>query len=583
MSSLSSRPDRPTLSPRELFQDILDSLPGHVAVLDTQGLVAVVNASLTTFARENPDPITAMFQPGADFCAACAEVFPDRQAAAVCQGAREVLEGARSRFMTEVSFPGQDHERWYTLQVTPRRGAEAGAILTFMDITRQKQLEEHILHDAFHDTLTGLFNRALFINRLERAISRAQRCPSQSFAVLYLDIDRFKLVNKTFGHVTGDRLLMVAANRLQKATRASDTLARFGGDEFAVLVEDVDGTEGAIAAAERILFRMSTPFTLRKQSISITVSIGVVLGTTAYEHPDQILRDADNAMYSSKEHGGNHSTLFDAGMRVISSRRMEIELDLGRALAADEILVHYQPIVSLRSGRITGFEALARWRHPRLGMIPPMEFIPVAEESNLIHSLGDLVFRKACQRLSELSRRFPAIDSMTMSVNISAKQFRRPDFVSGLQAILEQTGTNPARMCLEVTESMLLEDAEAASRTIRELKSLGLKVVIDDFGTGYSSLSYLQRFPFDSLKVDRSFVGTMNEARQNREIIRTIIAMARHLGLQVVAEGVEISEHRDMLTALDCEFAQGFLFSEPLEPDALDALLDRHEGGCPSP
>ncbi|QLA16646.1 putative bifunctional diguanylate cyclase/phosphodiesterase [Desulfolutivibrio sulfoxidireducens] len=568
--------------PPDLFQDILDSLPGHVAALDQEGLVATVNASLAAFAADHSAPVSAMFRPGADFFAACAEVFPDRQAAAVCQGAREVLGGQRPRFMAEVSFPRQDHEFWFSLVVTSRLGPQAGAILTFMDITRQKQLEEHILHDAFHDTLTGLFNRALFINRLERAINRIRRAPNQNFAVIYLDIDRFKLVNKTFGHVTGDRLLMVVANRLQKATRASDTLARFGGDEFAVLVEDVDGPDGAIAAAERILCRMASPFTLRKQNISITVSIGVVLGTTAYEHPDHILRDADNAMYSSKEHGGNHSTLFDAGMRVISSRRMEIELDLGKALAANEIMVYYQPIVSLRSGRITGLEALARWRHPRLGMIPPMEFIPVAEESNLINVLGDMVFRKACERLTELSRKFPATALMTMSVNISARQFRRPDFVSGLRDILERTGAPPERMCLEVTESMLMEDAESAARTIRELKDLGLRVVIDDFGTGYSSLSYLQRFPFDSLKVDRSFVGTMNETRQNREIIRTIIAMARHLGLEVVAEGVEICEHRDMLTALDCEFAQGFLFSEPLESEALDALLERHDGDCPS-
>jgi Amt family ammonium transporter len=243
---------------------------------------------------------------------------------------------------------------------------------------------------------------------------------------------------------------------------------------------------------------MATPFTLRRHDISITVSIGVVLGTTTYTHPDHVLRDADNAMYSSKEHGGNHCTIFDAGMRVTSSRRMEIELDLGKALAENEILVYYQPIVSLRSGHVTGLEALARWRHPRLGMIPPMEFIPVAEESNLIHVLGDMVFRKACEQLTTLTRRFPENAGLTMSVNISARQFRRPDFVAGLRGILEQTGACPARMCLEVTESMLLEDVESASRPIHELKELGLKVVIDDFGTGYSSLSYLQRFPFDS-------------------------------------------------------------------------------------
>ncbi len=567
--------------PGNALQDILDSLPGHAAALTPQGVVTTANASLTAFAEASPAPVRELFYPGTKFCAACAAVFPDGLANAVRQGITELLDSGRARFTVEVPFPGEDHEHWFTLSATRWRGPEAGVLLTLVDITRQKQLEEHILHDAFHDTLTGLFNRALFINRLERAINRVRRDPNQLFAVIYMDVDRFKLVNKTFGHVTGDRLLMVMANRLQKATRASDTLARFGGDEFAVLVEDVDGADGAIAAAERILGRMATPFTLRRHDISITVSIGVVLGTTTYNHPDHVLRDADNAMYSSKEQGGNHCTIFDAGMRVTSSRRMEIEIDLGKALAEDEILVYYQPIVSLRSGHVTGLEALARWRHPRLGMIPPMEFIPVAEESNLIHVLGDMVFRKACIQLTTITQRFPENAGLTMSVNISARQFRRPDFVAGLRGILEETGACPSRMCLEVTESMLLEDVESASRTIHELKELGLKVVIDDFGTGYSSLSYLQRFPFDSLKVDRSFVTTMNEARQNREIIRTIIAMARHLGLQVVAEGVEVCEHRDMLTALDCEFAQGFLFSEPLRPEDLDALITRLNR-CPS-
>ncbi len=567
--------------PDNALQDILDSLPGHAAALTPQGVVTTANASLTAFATASTAPVQGLFCPGTNFCAACAAVFPDGLTNAVRQGITELLDSGRDLFTVEVPFPGEDHEHWFTLSATRWRGPEAGVLLTLVDITRQKQLEEHILHDAFHDTLTGLFNRALFINRLERAINRVRRDPNRLFAVIYMDVDRFKLVNKTFGHVTGDRLLMVMANRLQKATRASDTPARFGGDEFAVLVEDVDGADGAIAAAERILGRMATPFTLRRHDISITVSIGVVLGTTTYSHPDHVLRDADNAMYSSKEHGGNHCTLFDAGMRVTSSRRMEIELDLGKALADDEILVYYQPIVSLRSGHVTGLEALARWRHPRLGMIPPMEFIPVAEESNLIHVLGDMVFRKACEQLTTLTKRFPENGGLTMSVNISARQFRRPDFVAGLRGILEETEARPSQMCLEVTESMLLEDVESASRTIHELKELGLKVVIDDFGTGYSSLSYLQRFPFDSLKVDRSFVATMNEARQNREIIRTIIAMARHLGLQVVAEGVEVCEHRDMLTALDCEFAQGFLFSEPLRPEDLDALITRLNGGPP--
>jgi len=262
---------------------------------------------------------------------------------------------------------------------------------------------------------------------------------------------------------------------------------------------------------------------------------------------------------------------------------MEMELDLCTALHSGEITVFYQPIVSLLSGNITGFEALARWKHPRYGMIPPLEFIPVAEESNLINVLGELVLRKACERLRHLSETIPDTANMSMNVNISARQFRQPDFAEGIRRILAETGVAPGRLCLEVTESMLLEDAASSVTTMRALKDLGIKVVIDDFGTGYSSLSYLQRFPFDSLKVDRSFVCSMTETRQNREIIRTIIAMAENLGLKVVAEGVEMAEHRDMLMALRCEFAQGFLFSEPLDAERLETFLENRAGDMAPP
>jgi Amt family ammonium transporter len=558
--------------PPDAVRDILDSLPGPVLFLDGRGRVVAANASFTALAPRGAADMPCL-TPFADVLAA---VFPASQTAHLAQGVGAVVLGHEPYFASEACVFCKDHHMWFSLSATPAKHAPAGAVVSLTDITRQKQLEEHLQHDAFHDTLTGLCNRAFFINRLEAAIGRGRKTSGHSFAVLYLDIDRFKLVNKTFGHVTGDRLLMVVANRLLKAAGAADTLARFGGDEFALLVEDAGGAPGAAAAAERIVARLSPPFTLRKQQISITVSIGVVLGTSAYTHPDDILRDADNAMYCSKEHGGNHYTLFDAGMRVTTTRRMEMELDLGAALTSGEITVYYQPIVSLFSGGIIGFEALARWRHPRYGMIPPLEFIPVAEESNLINVLGDLVLRQACQRLADLTEKYPGAAGMTMSVNISARQFRRPGFVDGVRAVLAETGTDPARICLEVTESMLLEDVDTAADTMRALKELGIKVVIDDFGTGYSSLSYLQRFPFDSLKVDRSFVCSMTETRQNREIIRTIITMAESLGLKVVAEGVEMTEHRDMLVALRCEFAQGFLFSEPLAPERLEAFLDRH-------
>ncbi|KHK02206.1 putative bifunctional diguanylate cyclase/phosphodiesterase [Desulfovibrio sp. TomC] len=554
------------------IHDLLESLPSHAAVLDRAGLLVASNTACLELLREiDPD-----MGPGRPFGASCAKMLTQPVGAAVQEGISAVLDGSLPRYEMDLPCGCVSAQTWRALCITPLHGAFPGALVTLADISRQKQLEEHILHDAFHDTLTGLFNRALFINRLDQAIKRLKRSPKALYAVLYLDMDRFKLVNKTFGHVTGDRLLMVIANRLQKQLRELDTLARFGGDEFAILIEDIAGLEDACSMAETVLRQLAQSFRLKKQEIFVTCSIGVVLGSAAYEHPDQVLRDADNAMYSSKEHGGDHYTVFDAGMRVLTQRRMEMELALRHAMESGEITVHYQPIVSLTSGEVTGFEALARWQHPRQGLIAPSEFIPIAEETGLINELGALILRQSCRRLVELLRANPDCGDLTLSVNISGRQFKRPDFVDEVAAILAETGINTQLVKLELTESVLMDDADEAVRTIKRLKALGVKVVIDDFGTGYSSLSYIQRFPFDSLKVDRSFVGNMNEAEQNMEIVRAIIAMAHKLGLEVVAEGVELAEHRTALSELRCESAQGFFFSKPVPGEELDLLMRKH-------
>ncbi|MFU2210488.1 putative bifunctional diguanylate cyclase/phosphodiesterase [Solidesulfovibrio sp. C21] len=551
--------------------DLLESLPSHTAVLDAAGVVVAANASCLSQLREivPGEPVGRAF---AEYCNA---LFQPAAATAVREGLASVLAGKTPRYAMDLPCGKARSTSWRSLVVTPLAGAMPGALIILTDISRQKQLEEHILHDAFHDTLTGLFNRALFLNRLEQAIKRLKRNPEALYAVVYLDIDRFKLVNKTFGHVTGDRLLMIIANRLQKLLRDVDTLARFGGDEFAILVEDLAGLADASAMADNVLRHLAAPFRLKKQEIFVTCSIGVVLGSGAYEHPDQVLRDADNAMYSSKEHGGDHYTVFDAGMRVLTQRRMEMELALRHALESGEMTVHYQPIVSLSTGEITGVEALARWFHPTKGTIPPSEFIPIAEETGLINELGALVLRQACRRMVDLGRKNPEGANLTLSVNISGRQFKRPDFVEEVAAILTETGIDPSLVKLELTESVLMDNADEAVATIKRLKALSVKVVIDDFGTGYSSLSYIQRFPFDSLKVDRSFVGNMNEAEQNMEIVRTIIAMAHKLGLEVVAEGVELAEHRTALSDLRCESAQGFYFSRPVPGENLDALVGK--------
>ncbi|WP_300158649.1 EAL domain-containing protein [Solidesulfovibrio sp.] len=520
--------------------NLLESLANHAAVLDAGGVILAANASCRVLLADIEEGEAR----GRLFSGYCDKILQPAAAASVREGLSSVLSGQAPRYEMDLPCGKPQNPTWRALCATPLAGPISGALVTLSDISRQKQLEEHILHDAFHDTLTGLFNRALFLNRLDQSIKRLKRNPEALYAVLYLDMDRFKLVNKTFGHVTGDRLLMVIANRLQKLLRDVDTLARFGGDEFAILVEDVGGLHEASAMADNVLRQLAAPFRLKKQEIFVTCSIGVVLGSAAYEHPDQVLRDADNAMYSSKEHGGDHYTIFDAGMRVVTERRMEMELALRHALENGEITVHYQPIVSLSSGEITGVEALARWRHPRQGNIAPSEFIPIAEETGLINELGALVLRQSCRRMVELARDNADAAKLTLSVNISGRQFKRPDFVEEVATILAEAGIDPSLVRLELTESVLMDNADEAVATIKRLKGLGVKVVIDDFGTGYSSLSYIQRFPFDSLKVDRSFVGNMNEAEQNMEIVRAIIAMAHKLGLEVVAEGVELAEHR---------------------------------------
>ena len=552
--------------------DLLESLPFHAAVLDAAGCVVAANASYMRLIHDL-DPEAA---PDDTFAFFCAKTMTEPTTAAVRRGLESVIAGTSPRYEMDLPSGPTQAPIWHSLCLMPLHGPLQGALLLLEDISRQKQLEEHILHDAFHDTLTGLFNRALFLNRLDQSIKRLKRDQDASYAVLYLDMDRFKLVNKTFGHVTGDRLLMVIANRLQKLLREVDTLARFGGDEFAILMEGIRGMDEVSVMADSVLRQLAAPFRLKKQEIFVTCSIGVVLGSAVYEHPDQVLRDADNAMYSSKEHGGDHYTVFDAGLRVLTQRRMEMELALRQALESGEMTVHYQPIVSLRSGEITGFEALARWIRPHQGLIPPAEFIPIAEETGLINELGALVLRQSCSRMVELARQNSDTAAMSLSVNISGRQFKRPDFVDEVATILRETGIDPDRVRLELTESVLMDDADEAVATIKRLKALGAKVVIDDFGTGYSSLSYIQRFPFDSLKVDRSFVGNMNEAEQNMEIVRTIIAMAHKLGLEVVAEGVELAEHKSALSELRCESAQGFYFSRPVPGEDLDALVLRH-------
>ena len=440
------------------------------------------------------------------------------------------------------------------------------------DVTEQKKAEKQLLHNAFHDALTGLPNRALFMDRLKTSLAEVKKGDGYSFGVLFLDLDRFKVVNDSLGHQIGDQLLVATARRLESCLRPGDIVARLGGDEFAVILDRVKHVSDAIQAAERIRERLSSPFNLSGHEVFISASIGIALNQTASEEPDEILRNADTAMYRAKDQGRGCFELFDKGMHVRNAALSQLETGLRRALARDEFRVHYQPIISLETWRISGFEALLRWEHPEHGYISPLKFIPVAEESGLIIELGQWVLREACQQLRSWQEQFPSDPPLSISVNLSGKQFSQPDLIDCISKILTETGLDAGSLKIEITESAIIENIDAAAMMLKRIKALGIRLSLDDFGTGYSSLSYLHRFPIDTLKIDRSFVSRINLPK-NAEIVKTILTLARNLGMDVVAEGVETREQVLQLTGLNCEYVQGYLLSKPIDGRAMRELI----------
>lgn len=440
------------------------------------------------------------------------------------------------------------------------------------DVTEQKKAEKQLLHNAFHDALTGLPNRALFMDRLKNSLVEVKKGDGYSFGVLFLDLDRFKVVNDSLGHQIGDQLLVATARRLESCLRPGDIVARLGGDEFAVILDRVKHVSDAIQAAERIRERLSSPFNLSGHEVFISASIGIALNQTASEEPDEILRNADTAMYRAKDQGRGCFELFDKGMHVRNAALSQLETGLRRALARDEFRVHYQPIISLENWRISGFEALLRWEHPEHGYISPLKFIPVAEESGLIVELGQWVLREACQQLRSWQEQFPSEPPLSISVNLSGKQFSQPDLIDCISKILTETGLDAGSLKIEITESAIIENIDSAAMMLKRIKALGIRLSLDDFGTGYSSLSYLHRFPIDTLKIDRSFVSRINLPK-NAEIVKTILTLARNLGMDVVAEGVETREQVLQLTGLNCEYVQGYLLSKPIDGRAMRELI----------
>lgn len=434
------------------------------------------------------------------------------------------------------------------------------------------------------DPVTGLPNRVLFLDRLGRAIERNKRHASGLFAVLLIDLDRFKMINDSLGYAAGDRLLVMVANRLEEGLRAEDlvvryqesqALARLGGDEFTILLEDLNRASDATRVASRLQEAMKQPFGIEGHEIYATVSIGIALSATGYENPDDVVRDAEIAMHRAKAHGKACHEIFDSQMHVRAMARLQVETELHQALEKQEFLLYYQPIVRLETGRIHGFEALVRWQKPDQGFMAPAQFIPIAEETGLIIPLGGWVLNEACHQMRRWQEHFPDYGPLQMSVNLSGKEFLQPNLVAKIDQVLQCTGLSAASLKLEITESVIMDNASEATIMLEQLRALGAQISIDDFGTGYCSLSYLHTFPLDVLKVDRSFVSRMSDAPTNAEIVRTIVVLAHNLGLEVIAEGVETSTDVERLSALGCEYAQGYFFSRPLTAEQATEALSR--------
>jgi diguanylate cyclase (GGDEF)-like protein/PAS domain S-box-containing protein len=484
------------------------------------------------------------------------------------------LAGATSEFASEYRMRHKNGTYvWVLSRGIAVRNGEGNAI-------RMAGSQTDITEGKVADPLTTLPNRLYFIDRLERSIEAARQKESP-FAVLFLDLDRFKLINDSLGHAAGDELLMGIAGRLRSSLRGAwetrqSVVARLGGDEFAILLNDVRDPADAAGVAQRILDKLESPFRLGERQVFATVSIGIALSSSGCT-PEELLRNADTAMYHAKAKGKARFEVFDEGMRERAVARLEIETGLRKAIEAQQLILYYQPELSVKSQRVIGYEALVRWNHPERGILPPSEFIPVAEESELIVHLGRWVLREACRQMAEWHKKFVFDPPLTISVNVSPRQLNQGGLVEDVEWVLTETGLAPECPKLEVTEGSIMQDAELALATLRRIRSLGVGLEIDDFGTGYSSLSYLQRLPFDTVKVDRSFIKELGVSAESSEIVRTIVELARSLEMDVVAEGVETEDQFQKLAALGCEYVQGYYFAKPAGGPATQALMQERD------
>jgi diguanylate cyclase (GGDEF)-like protein/PAS domain S-box-containing protein len=451
-------------------------------------------------------------------------------------------------------------------------GRMTGSMSIHTDISERKRAEQQLIYNALHDTLTDLPNRALFLEHLRRAMARSP-FHQKSFAVLFLDFDGFKLINDSLGHAEGDNLLKLIARRLESLLRGDDIVARLGGDEFTILLNELTLPKDVMTVVERINRLFAEPFLIAGRDVFISASVGIALRDNKYESPEEMLRDADIAMYRAKSAGKARHEIFNQDMREQVNQRLRTETELRLALEREQFAVYYQPIMDLTTNRVIGFEALIRWLHPERGLIFPNDFIPVAEDTGLIIPIGEWVLEEACRQVREWQNAFPEQSDLTVSVNLSCKQFIQHDLARRVAAILRQTGLEPQHLRLEVTESHLMENSEMAITIMNDLRELGVQLSIDDFGTGYSSLSYLQRLPINYLKIDRSFINVMNANQENSEIVKAIVMLAKNLQMDVIAEGIETEDQAARLINLDCNLGQGYLFSKPTAAAEAEALL----------
>ncbi|KIX10946.1 sensor domain-containing protein [Dethiosulfatarculus sandiegensis] len=573
-----------TLSP--LF-DLDDRLIGaSVSAFDLTDLLAKEKSleqknleigRLATFPRENPSPILSVDAKGESVCLNPATIrvlhdspedLPLFLPADHLEVVKNCLASGRGRENMETEY----RNRVWSWIYNPL--PELGLVhLYAYDITERKRMEEQLLYDAMHDYLTGLPNRAMLLERLNRALEEKTRHPEYGFAVLCVDLDRFKDVNDSLGHSLGDEVLKIMGRRIQKVLRPYDTLSRFGGDEFTVLLERLESAQEAVSVGELIHEEIARPIRIRGYELFASVSIGILLPDSRHNQAEVILRDADTAMYRAKALGKARSEVFEAKMHQKARNRLMVESELKLGLEDGQVIPYFQPLVDMKSGYIAGFEALARWRHPVHGILGPGYFIEIAEETGLINPLGLTMLEQACLA----GRKWKALaqnkQGLLMSVNLSVRQFASPTLLEDIAEILAKTGYPPHLIKLEVTESGIMANAEASVKLLNSLANMGLKLSIDDFGTGYSSLSYLHRFPFDSLKVDQCFVGRMQEKEENKKIVQTIVGLAHDMAKEVIAEGIETKAQFEILRDMKCEYGQGFLFARPLPAKEAEDLL----------